>query len=184
MPPPFLVDSDGAPYPAHIQKFAPGRAGLTDQEALQPFGADVGPPLLAMIQQQQLEALQEQQQLNAVQQQQQQPQASNSLRLPSLDHLMSNDSNSSSVPESRSDTDNNSGPDRRLDVGQDPEQPGPSRRNVKSELTLKLVVLNNKLKKKEIDESLKKILDFSRLESDIFNSESQRDSFDHDYTSR
>ena len=97
---------------------------------------------------------------------------------------MSNDSNSSSVPESRSDTDNNSGPDRRLDVGQDPEQPGPSRRNVKSELTLKLVVLNNKLKKKEIDESLKKILDFSRLESDIFNLESQRDSFDHDYTSR
>ena len=182
MPPPFLVDSDGAPYSAHIQKFAPGRAGLTDQEALQPFGADIGPPLLAMVQQQQQEAQQEQQQRNAGQQQQ--PQASNSLRLPSLDHLMSNDSNSSSVPESRSDTDNNSGPDRRLDVGQDPEQPGPSRRNVKTDLTLKLVVLNNKLKRKEIDESLKKIRDFSQLESDIFISESQRDAFDHDYTSR
>ena len=94
---------------------------------------------------------------------------------------MSNDSNSS---ESRSDTDNNSGPDRRLDVGQDPEQPGSSRRNVGPEPTLKLVVINNKLKRHEIEESLKKIQDFSQMESDLFVAESQRDTLDHDYTSR
>ena len=182
MPPPFLVDSDGAPYPAYIQKFAPGRAGLTDQQALLPFGPDVGPPLLAMIQQQQQQLQLE----NAPLQQQQQPQASNSSRPPSLDNLMSNDSNSSSVPESRSDTDNNSGPDRRLDIGGDDQQlqPGPSRRNVEPEATLKLVVLASKLKKKEIDENLERIRDFSSLESSIFLSESQRDSFDHDYAAR
>jgi hypothetical protein len=101
----------------------------------------------------------------------------------------SNDSNSSSVPESRSDTDNNSGPDRRLDIGGDGERPGspapgPSRRIGKPVTTLNLVVLNNRLKKTEIDESLNKIRDFSNLESHIFTSESQRDSFDHDYTSK
>ena len=107
----------------------------------------------------------------------------------SSDSQASNDSNSSSVPESRSDTDNNSGPDRRLDIGADGERPGspvpgPSRQIGKPVTTLNLVVLNNRLKKREIDEKLNKIRDFSNLESNIFTSESQRDSFDHDYAAR
>jgi hypothetical protein len=88
MPPPFLVDSDGAPYPAHIQKFAPGRSGLTDQEALLPFGADVGPPLLAVFQQQQQLQQQQQQQELQLQQQQNVQQPQNGYHPPSLDNLV------------------------------------------------------------------------------------------------
>lgn len=187
MPPPFLVDSDGAPYPAHIQRLAPGRAKLNDQEALLPFGADVGPPLLALYQQQQNEAQQ--------QQQQQHQQQDNGFLPPSMDNLVSNDSNSSSGHESRSDTDNNSGPDRRLDVGRDDQQqrpdspvPGPSRQNqnaaAKPATHLGLVELNNRLKAKEIEERLSLIREYSAIESTAFNSESSRDFSDHDYAAR
>ena len=40
LPPPFLVDSEGAPYPPYIQRLIPGREKMTDQEAMLPFGAD------------------------------------------------------------------------------------------------------------------------------------------------
>lgn len=183
MPPPFLVDSDGAPYPAHIQRYAPGRAKLNDQEALLPFGADVGPPLLALIQQQQNNAQQE------LQQRQPQP---NGFPPPSMDNLISNDSNSSN--ESRSDTDNNSGPDRRLDGGRDEQRrpespvPGPSGRNpapgLKPVHLLSLVELNNRRKAKEIDEKLNLIADYFSIETSSFNSENYRDITDHDYAAR
>ena len=198
MPPPFLVDSDGAPYPAHIQRFAPGRARLSDQEALLPFGDDVGPPLLGFFQQQQQQQLQQQQQQPQVQNNGQvlqgQPQP-NGFLPPSMDNLVSNDSNSSSGQESRSDTDNNSGPDRRLDVLRDDQQrpespvPGPSRQNsnpapVVKPVTLTLVSLSNRLKKNELEESLSLIREYAAQESNSFNAESLRDVIDHDYAAR
>ncbi|XP_023331466.1 bromodomain and WD repeat-containing protein 3 isoform X10 [Eurytemora carolleeae] len=44
LPPPFLVDSDGNPYPADIQRLVPGREHLSDQELLVPNLTEVESP--------------------------------------------------------------------------------------------------------------------------------------------
>ena len=44
LPPPFLVDSDGNPYPADIQRLVPGREHLSDQELLVPNFTEVESP--------------------------------------------------------------------------------------------------------------------------------------------
>ncbi len=36
LPPPFLVDSEGSPYPGYIQMFVPGREKMSEREALLP----------------------------------------------------------------------------------------------------------------------------------------------------
>ncbi len=36
LPPPFLVDSEGSPYPGYIQTFVPGREKMSEREALLP----------------------------------------------------------------------------------------------------------------------------------------------------
>ena len=38
LPPPFLVDSEGDPYPTHIQRFVRGREQLSERDGLVPIG--------------------------------------------------------------------------------------------------------------------------------------------------
>lgn len=40
LPPPFLVDSEGSPYPAYIQTFVPGREKMNERDALVPLVAE------------------------------------------------------------------------------------------------------------------------------------------------
>ena len=40
LPPPFLVDSEGDPYPTHIQRFVRGREKLSERDGLVPIGPE------------------------------------------------------------------------------------------------------------------------------------------------
>ena len=184
MPPPLLIDSEGAPYPPDIQRLVRGRERSSNVDALLPIN---GPARNNANPNAAPEANEEnvQRQLPA-----------QIARHNQLDNLVSQDSNGPATPpEHRSD--DNSGPENRLDGDQDNPQPGPSRRinnfvgriqpNEPSTVrasSYKLLILNEELDRKEIEE---KLLDFkarAALEYATFVSESQKASTDHDYTSK
>lgn len=164
LPPPFLVDSEGDPYPPYIQRLVRGRENMSDREALVPLGPE---PSF------------NQQQPHQQQQIQQPPEnrASSSSSTPEPDDT------DNSGPEHRLDrfrdemqrdlqirTGHNSGQMQQ----QEPERNSPMRVN-------KLVILNDQVNKTEVQEGILNCKAFSLLESALFVTETNKVAFDHDY---
>ena len=194
LPPPFLVDSEGSPYPAYIQKVVPGREKMSERDALLPGAPE--PTFNLDNQQQQQQQLQNGAQPPA-------PAAGQPLALPGPSGLnnapaAANDNLANPMPgpsrrlrsPERSDTDN-SNPEFRLDrnpdeaQGQRQPQQQQQQQGTTTAASVKTILRKNDARaNKIVSDHLQNNETYSILENARYSTECKKVWFDHDYASQ
>ena len=194
LPPPFLVDSEGSPYPAYIQKAVPGRENMSERDALLPGAPE---PSFNMDNQQQQQ--QQHQQQEGGPGREQAPPAPFPVQLPVAgadNEPVPGPSRQRQIPPQRASpdrSDENSGPEFRLDRNLDPgqqreQQQGRAQQRDQQAVTtaasVKVILRKNDSRGgKMVIDHLQRNETLSILESNRYSSECKKEWFDHDYAS-
>ncbi len=164
LPPPFLVDSEGSPYPGYIQTFVPGREKMSEREALLPGEA----------------AALGQARDNQLQQQNQQGQEAPPMPIPPIQQQLQL---SAAEPQP-----GQPGPSNASRASQDGERPDPQEGSSSSSRGARSIVHPQRrilLDKECASKDVKEHLDLKKvsavIESSVHITESNKVMFDHDY---
>ena len=175
LPPPFLVDSEGDPYPANIQRLVRGRENITERDGLVPIGPE--PSFQAPHQPQELI-----------------PEDDEGRENENDDNANNPRENENENPEERlnrfrnemirnipNNSQNNSRENENGNIQQEEEENNPEMVGAR---TSKLVILKENTNAQEIKENVDNAKASALLETALFHSESSKEGvfMDHDYS--
>jgi bromodomain and WD repeat domain-containing protein 1/3 len=190
LPPPFLVDSEGDPYPAPIQRLVRGRENMSDHDALVPLGPEPSFQAPHQPQEQQQQQQQQPEELESEHENDNQAPENPEERLNRFrSEMIRNLPNSSRQSEQMDQSaaaaeeplpaaEQQQPPEEQQEQQQQQQQP---ENNVDIRVG-KLVILKENFKKREIEEQVAKSKVCSAIEASLFITESTKEAFDHDYS--